>query len=272
MRADDVLESSLASRSTEAVQALEVIQREVGLPETQVTYVFTAEELTVDDEAYREQIDSALAEVRAMLEFAAVETFYSSGRGSMVSPDRRATYAVAFFHIPLNDAIDRLPEIRERTGMPSDLTVWVTGAPPIFEELEAAGRRDLTRAEAITLPLVAVALVLIFGLSMGYEVFLLSRIKEEYDTTGDNEASVALGMRRSGRIITSAALIIVLLGSAFATVDVIIVKALGFGLAIAVFLDATVVRALMVPAIMRLFGRWNWWAPAFILRRLPIVE
>ena len=113
---------------------------------------------------------------------------------------------------------------------------------------------------------------IVFGLSMDYEVFLLSRIKEEYDRTGDNVRSVAYGMQRSGRIITSAALVIVIVGSAFATSEIGIIKSLGFGLALAVFIDATIVRALLAPSIMRLLGRWNWWAPEALARWLPQEE
>ena len=109
----------------------------------------------------------------------------------------------------------------------------------------------------------------LFGLSMDYEVFLLSRIKEAYDKTGDNTAAVASGMQRSGKIITSAALIIILVAISFVTADVVLVKALGLGMVVAVFLDATIVRALLVPATMRLLGHWNWYAPAWVLRILP---
>ena len=109
----------------------------------------------------------------------------------------------------------------------------------------------------------------IFGLSMDYEIFLLSRIKENYDRGRGNTLSVALGLERTGRIITSAALILVLVAASFATGDVIVVKALGVGTAIAIFLDAMVVRALLVPALMRIMGDWNWWAPARLARLLP---
>lgn len=112
---------------------------------------------------------------------------------------------------------------------------------------------------------------ILFGLSMDYEVFLLSRIKEEYDRTGDNAASVAKGLEKSGKIITSAAIIVVVV-AAFSMADIVIIKALGLGIALAVLLDATVVRTLLVPATMRLLGKWNWWAPSFILRRLPEVR
>ncbi len=116
----------------------------------------------------------------------------------------------------------------------------------------------------------------LFGLSMDYEVFLLTRMKEVWDRTGDNTEAVASGLERSGRIVTSAALIVVLVAGSFAFADIVLIKALGIGMAIAVALDATIVRALLVPATMRLLGRWNWWMPAALERlvgnRLPASE
>ena len=116
----------------------------------------------------------------------------------------------------------------------------------------------------------------LFGLSMDYEVFLLSRMKEVWDATGDNTEAVARGLERSGRIVTSAALIVVVVAGSFAFADIVLIKALGLGVAIAVALDATVVRALLVPSTMRLLGRWNWWMPAalerFVANRLPASE
>jgi RND superfamily putative drug exporter len=116
----------------------------------------------------------------------------------------------------------------------------------------------------------------LFGLSMDYEVFLLSRMKETWDRTGDNIAAVAFGLERSGRIVTSAALIVVVVAGSFAFADIVLIKALGVGMAIAVGLDATIVRALLVPATMRLLGRWNWWIPSRVERwlanRLPLAE
>ena len=116
----------------------------------------------------------------------------------------------------------------------------------------------------------------LFGLSMDYEVFLLTRMKEVWDTTGDNTEAVARGLERSGRIVTSAALIVVVVAGSFAFADIVLIKALGLGVAIAVALDATVVRALLVPSTMRLLGHWNWWMPARLERivgsRLPASE
>jgi RND superfamily putative drug exporter len=101
----------------------------------------------------------------------------------------------------------------------------------------------------------------LFGLSMDYEVLLLSRIQEAYRRTGDNTASVAEGLARTAGVITGAALIMVVVFSAFALAESITIKSIGVGMAIAVLIDATIVRVLLVPATMRLMGRWNWWAP-----------
>jgi RND superfamily putative drug exporter len=109
----------------------------------------------------------------------------------------------------------------------------------------------------------------LFGLSMDYEVFLLSRIREEWERTGDNRESVAHGLERSGRIITSAALIVVVVTGSFVTADVVLVKALGLGIALAVAADATIVRGLLVPATMVLLGRVNWWMPSWLDRLIP---
>ncbi len=101
-----------------------------------------------------------------------------------------------------------------------------------------------------------------FGLSMDYQVFLLSRIKEHYDRTKDIRSAVALGVQRTGGIITSAALLLAVVIGSFATGEVLFIKQIGVGLAVAIVVDATIVRSLLVPAAMRLMGDSNWWAPA----------
>ncbi len=106
--------------------------------------------------------------------------------------------------------------------------------------------------------------VVIFGLSMDYELFLLSRIKEEHFAGHNNIESVAVGLQRSARIITAAALLLAAVFAAFMTSGVTAIKMMGFGTAFAVLLDATIVRALLVPALMRLFGEFNWWGPKFL--------
>jgi RND superfamily putative drug exporter len=131
----------------------------------------------------------------------------------------------------------------------------------VFQEGMFSGLLGFQPMGFVEASLPIVLFCVLFGLSMDYEVFLLSRIREAYAESGDNRDSVAQGLESSGRIITSAAAIIVLVSGSFVAADIILIKALGLGTAIAVFLDATVVRALLVPATMRLLGDWNWWAP-----------
>src|SRR4029453_8510750 len=101
----------------------------------------------------------------------------------------------------------------------------------------------------------------LLGLSMDYEVLLLSRVQEAYRRTGDNGAAVAEGPAKTAGVIPGAALIMVTVFAAFALADTITIKSIGVGMALAVALDATIVRVLLVPATMRLLGAWNWWAP-----------
>jgi RND superfamily putative drug exporter len=136
----------------------------------------------------------------------------------------------------------------------------------IFQDGNLAGLLDFTPAGFLDATNPVLLFAVLFGLSMDYEVFLLSRIREEYDRTGDNTQAVALGLQRTGGIITSAALLLIIVVAAFATSGIVFVKMIGVGLVIAIFLDATVVRALLVPATMRLLGRANWWAPAPLAR------
>ncbi|ADB34892.1 MMPL domain protein [Kribbella flavida DSM 17836] len=136
----------------------------------------------------------------------------------------------------------------------------------IFQDGNLAGLLDFTPAGFLDATNPVLLFAVLFGLSMDYEVFLLSRIREEYDRTGDNTRAVALGLQRTGGIITSAALLLIIVVGAFATSGIVFVKMIGIGLVIAILLDATVVRALLVPATMRLLGRANWWAPAPLAR------
>ena len=115
-----------------------------------------------------------------------------------------------------------------------------------------------------TLPLVMFAIV--FGLSMDYEVILLSRIREEYARCGDNSRAVAVGLARTGRLISSAGALFLVVVAAFATSKMVFMKALGVGMALAIFLDITIVRAMFLPAIMHLMGRWNWYTPKSLKR------
>jgi RND superfamily putative drug exporter len=101
---------------------------------------------------------------------------------------------------------------------------------------------------------------------MDYEVFLLSRVKELHDAGHPTDEAVRLGLQRSGRVITSAAAIIIVVFAGFVAGRLLIIKEVGFALAVAVFVDASLVRCLLVPATMTVLGRWNWWAPAPLKR------
>nr|WP_202487143.1 MMPL family transporter [Streptomyces sp. SID8354] len=127
------------------------------------------------------------------------------------------------------------------------------------------GDFTVTGSVEITMPVLMFCVA--FGLSMDYEVFLLSRIKEVYDETGDNTLAVAVGLERTGRLVSAAAALVAVVMIALATSGITFLKLLGVGLALAVLLDATLVRGVLVPAVMRLAGRANWWAPP-PLRRL----
>ncbi|HEY1281885.1 MAG TPA: MMPL family transporter, partial [Acidimicrobiales bacterium] len=113
---------------------------------------------------------------------------------------------------------------------------------------------------------------IVFGLSMDYEVFLLSSVRERYDATGDNASAVAGGLAATARVITAAAAIMVFVFGSFVLSDVRALKLIGLGLAVAVALDATVVRVVLVPATMELLGRANWWLPRWLARLLPKVD
>jgi RND superfamily putative drug exporter len=144
----------------------------------------------------------------------------------------------------------------------------------IFQDGHFASQLGFTPG-AIDPTLPVIMFCTVFGLSMDYEVLLLSRIQEEYLKTGDNTQAVAMGLEKSGRLITGAAAIMVGVFSAFALADIVLIKAIGLGMALAVAIDATLVRALVVPATMRLLGNLNWWAPgplARLQRRIGLAE
>jgi putative drug exporter of the RND superfamily len=171
-----------------------------------------------------------------------------------------ATYLVLFLLLgsvvlPLKAVLMNLLSITASFGA----LVWV------FQEGHLSGLLHFTPAPLD--PSVPVLLFcIVFGLSMDYEVLLLSRIQEEYRRTGENTHAVAAGLERSGRLITGAAAIMVGVFAAFGLADVVIIKSIGLGMALAVALDATIVRALIVPATMRLLGDRNWWAPRPLAR------
>lgn len=174
-----------------------------------------------------------------------------------------ATFIVLFLYtgsiiLPIKALILNLLSLGATLG----LLVW------IFQDGNAKWLvGDFTVTGALDTSTLVLVAIVAFGLSMDYELFLLSRIKEEHDAGADTIASVTVGLQKSGRIITAAALLIAIVFACFITSGVTSIKMLGFGIAFAIILDATVVRGLLVPALMRIAGDWNWWAPA-PLRRL----
>ncbi|HZX54830.1 MAG TPA: MMPL family transporter, partial [Ilumatobacteraceae bacterium] len=164
--------------------------------------------------------------------------------------------------VPLKAVIMNLLSIGAAYGVLVAIFQWGWGA-----SLLGIGKEGPIEA---WIPMMMFAIV--FGLSMDYEVFLLSRIKEEYDRTKDNGTAVADGLAVTARVITAAALIMVCVFSAFAIGDNLQLKMFGLGLAIAVLIDATIVRMLLVPATMELLGSRNWWIPKWLDRILPKID
>jgi putative drug exporter of the RND superfamily len=190
----------------------------------------------------------------------------ATGHDFLVSQGERAPFAVGLTLIasgailfllfgsvvlPLKAVIMTLLSISASFGA----LVW------IFQEGHLSGFLDFEPLGYTIAGNPIIMFSVIFGLSMDYEVLLLSRIQEAYRRTGDNTASVAEGLSRTAGVITGAALIMVSVFAAFALAEVITIKTIGVGMAIAVAVDATIIRVLLVPATMRLMGRWNWWAP-----------
>lgn len=159
--------------------------------------------------------------------------------------------------IPLKALITNALSLSASLGV----LVWV------FQDGHLSGVLGFESTGGIETYVVALVTAFAFGLAMDYEVFLLSRIKELYDAGASNDDAVRLGLQRSGRIITSAAAIIVAVFAGFVSGELLVIKEVGFSLAVAVLIDATLVRLLLVPATMTVLGRANWWAPA-PLRRL----
>jgi uncharacterized membrane protein YdfJ with MMPL/SSD domain len=137
----------------------------------------------------------------------------------------------------------------------------------VFQDGRFEGVLDYTSQGALESTQPVFLFAVVFGLSTDYAVFLLTRIKEARDSGAGEREAVALGLQRTGRIVTAAALLFAIALGAFATSQIIFIKELGVGIALAVLIDATIVRAMLVPSLMALMGRWNWWAPA-PLRRL----
>jgi RND superfamily putative drug exporter len=195
----------------------------------------------------------------------------ASGHDFLVSQAERAPYAVGLtlfasglilfllfgsVVLPIKAVLMTLLSITASFGA----MVW------IFQDGNLSGLLNFTPLGYTIAGNPIIMFSVIFGLSMDYEVLLLSRIQEAYRRTGDNTASVAEGLSKTAGVITGAALIMVSVFAAFALADVITIKSIGVGMAIAVFVDATIIRVLLVPATMRLMGRWNWWAPGVLGR------
>jgi RND superfamily putative drug exporter len=179
------------------------------------------------------------------------------------------TYIVLFLLtgsvvLPLKAVVTNLFSISASFGA----MVW------IFQEGHLSRQLGFS-AQSIDPSLPVILFSIVFGMSMDYEVLLISRIQEEYRRTGDNQTAVAMGLEKSGRLITGAAAIMVAVFLAFGLAEVVIIKAIGIALAIAVAIDATIVRILIVPSVMRILGRANWWAPrplAWLHRRIGAGE
>ncbi len=142
----------------------------------------------------------------------------------------------------------------------------------IFQQGWGAGLLGFEPLGKITELTPLLLFALLFGLSTDYEIFLLTRVKEHYERTGNNEESVAFGLERTAGIISAAASIMIAVFLAFALADFIQIKEMGLGAVIAVALDATIIRLVVVPASMRLLGKWNWWLPGWIGRVLPVLR
>jgi RND superfamily putative drug exporter len=134
----------------------------------------------------------------------------------------------------------------------------------VFQYGYMADALHITSIGYVSATLPVIIFCVVFGISMDYEVFLISRIMEEYEATGDNELSTAEGLKKTGSLITSAALILVVVVGSFIFTDIEIMKGLGLGLGLAVLIDATIVRVMLVPALMKLLGKANWWAPKWL--------
>jgi RND superfamily putative drug exporter len=141
----------------------------------------------------------------------------------------------------------------------------------VFQKGVGAGLFGFIQVDVIETWLPLFLFALLFGLSMDYHVFLLSRVRERYLQTGDNAEAVSFGLRSTGRLITGAALIMVAVFGGFALGDLVMMQQMGFGLAVAVLLDATLVRCVLVPATMKLLGTANWYLPSW-LRWLPDIS
>jgi trehalose monomycolate/heme transporter len=164
--------------------------------------------------------------------------------------------AIAFgsIAVPLKAIVMNLVSIGAAFGV----VTWV------FQDGHLSGPLNFTPTGYVEASQPILMIAILFGLSMDYEVFLLSRVRERWDDTGDNTLAVASGVQRTGGIITTAAVLLAIVVGAFATSGITFIKMIGVGMVVALLVDATLVRLLLVPATMRLLGRYNWWAPGFV--------
>jgi RND superfamily putative drug exporter len=142
----------------------------------------------------------------------------------------------------------------------------------IFQEGHGSALWNVQASGAITAYIPVMIFAFLFGLSMDYEVFMLSRMREAYDETGSTDKAIELGLARTGKLVTSAALILMFAFIVLSSSPGFEVKSLAVGLAAGIIFDATVVRGLLVPALMKLLGRANWWMPQWIARLLRVTE
>ena len=164
--------------------------------------------------------------------------------------------------VPLKAALMNLLGIAAAYGVVVAIFQWGWGA----------GVFGVTESLPIISFLPMLMFAILFGLSMDYEVFLMSRIREEYVATGDNTASVSTGISHTARVITAAAIIMISVFGSFALGDDHTVQMMGIGLAVAILLDATVIRMVLVPSTMQLLGDRNWWLPGWLDRILPNLD
>jgi RND superfamily putative drug exporter len=163
--------------------------------------------------------------------------------------------------LPLKAVILNLLSVSAAYGLLVIVFKWGVGS-------DVLGLYEFSQIEA-WIPIFLFAML--FGLSMDYEVFLVTRMREAWDETHDNVRAVGLGLERTGRIVSAAAIIMVAAFSGFVAGRIVGLQEFGLGLAVAIFVDATIVRVLLVPSLMALFGRWNWWLPTRVARvvRVP---
>jgi RND superfamily putative drug exporter len=276
--ADPATGTALTPEQVAALYALPAGQRPAGIDALLATYIRGT---TVRLDAIsplapsKPAATSLIPQIRAIAPGTGITTQVGGsaaiGHDFLVSQGERAPYAVGLtllasavilfllfgsLIIPIKAVIMTLLSITASFGA----MVW------IFQEGNLADILHFTPLGYTIAGNPIIMFSVIFGLSMDYEVLLLSRIQEAYRRTGDNTASVAEGLSRTAGVITGAALIMVSVFAAFALAEIITIKSIGVGMAIAVAVDATIIRVLLVPATMRLMGTWNWWAPAFLGR------